>query len=203
MKGAHFKGSNVHVLHGIDSEIKSSDILWNWDVVQGAKENSLLPIGHDSFCNMFALDLLAGDDYGKVYYFNRQEQPPRQYDIADDFNSFLAQIRDWTPEELAELAELSQGEPQAFQGTSFTEFGRKVTNEDLDRIESIVSGMPAFWSNANTSGSVNPKHVLNSEASSEKTPRLLSPEKMLSRATRKMPVMTARSRCWLSFNPAS
>jgi hypothetical protein len=98
--GAHFGGADVLVFYGIDARIESSDLLWNWETLDGCKEYLLLPIAGDSFGHTFAL-VLAKDDYGHVYYFDSGEIPPRPYLVAHDFNDFLGKIREPTPDELA------------------------------------------------------------------------------------------------------
>ncbi|MBK9259821.1 MAG: SMI1/KNR4 family protein [Polyangiaceae bacterium] len=100
--GADFKGTDISVFHGIDDSTESCDLLWNLEVLEGCKDNKLLPIACDSGGNIFMLDL-SKEHHGEVLYFDSAEVPPRPYFLAKDFNGFLAQIRDWTPEELADI----------------------------------------------------------------------------------------------------
>lgn len=102
IEDAPFQSTDIQVFHGIDTEIESSDLLWNLEVLEGCKDNKLLPIACDSGGNIFMLDL-SKEHHGEVLYFDSAEVPPRPYFLAKDFNGFLAQIRDWTPEELADI----------------------------------------------------------------------------------------------------
>lgn len=102
IKGAAFRGTDIQVLHSVDDEFRSCDILWNWENLDGCKESGLLPIANDSGGHKFAL-VLDKENYGHVYYFDSNEVPPRPYHIANDFNEFLSLLRDWTPEELADI----------------------------------------------------------------------------------------------------
>src|SRR4051812_18841744 len=75
IEDAHFGGADIQVFHGLDTQIESSDLMWNLDILEGCKENHLLPIACDSFGNIFML-VLAENDYGHVLYFDSAEVPP-------------------------------------------------------------------------------------------------------------------------------
>lgn len=105
IEGAHFRGTDVQVLYGIDTEITSSDIFWKLDIFEGCIQNHLLPIACDSFGQQFML-ILAEEDYGHVLYFDSAEIPPRPYHIANDFDEFLSKLRAPTPDELGEIDEM-------------------------------------------------------------------------------------------------
>lgn len=102
IEGSHFRATDVQVFHGIDTEIEADNILWNLEILEGCKENHLLPIACDSGGHLFML-ILAEKDYGHVLYFDMFTMPPHPYHIANDFNEFLAKLRAPTPEELAEI----------------------------------------------------------------------------------------------------
>ncbi len=107
IKDASFKTTDVQVLHGVDDDIASCDLLSSWETLEGCKENQILPIAHDSFGHTFGL-VLDDEDYGHVYYFDSRETPPKPYFVAKNFGEFLSQLRDYTPEELAEIDELAK-----------------------------------------------------------------------------------------------
>lgn len=111
---APFMSTDVQVLHGIHTVIKTSDLAWNLDVLEGCVENHLLPIACDSLGNIYML-VLNEEDYGQVYYFDSAETPPKPYFLANDFDEFLSKIREPTPWELGEdessLAESETVEP--------------------------------------------------------------------------------------------
>jgi len=99
IQDASFKTTDVQVLHGIDDEFTSCDLLSSWENLDGCKENQLLPVAHDSGGHSFAL-VVAEEEYGHVYYFDSTEIPPKPYFVANDFDEFLSKIREPTPEEL-------------------------------------------------------------------------------------------------------
>ena len=103
--GAPFRGTDIQVFHSVDDEFQTCDILWGWENLDGCKENLLLPIANDSGGHTFAL-VLDEENYGHVYYFDSNEDPPHPYHIANNFNEFLNKIRAQTPEELAEIDEM-------------------------------------------------------------------------------------------------
>ena len=103
--GAPFRGTDIQVFHSFDDEFQTCDILWGWENLDGCKENLLLPIANDSGGHTFAL-VLDEENYGHVYYFDSNEDPPHPYHIANNFNEFLNKIRAHTPEELAEIDEM-------------------------------------------------------------------------------------------------
>jgi len=102
VEGAPFKGTDINVFHGIDDPSECNDILWNLDVLEGCKENKLLPIATDSCGHLFMI-ALSEETYGHVLYFDSAEIPPRPYLLAKDFGDFLRLIREPTPEELADI----------------------------------------------------------------------------------------------------
>lgn len=108
IEGAPFQGSVVRVLHGIDTSDKCDDIRWNLQVLEGCLENKLLPIATDPYGHKFML-VLNEDHYGHVNYFDSGEIPPRPYLVTDNFDEFLAKLRAYTPEELADIDAMSSG----------------------------------------------------------------------------------------------
>lgn len=107
IEGADFGETDIQVFHGIGDEIVSCDLRWNWENLEGCKENLILPIARDSLGHSFGL-VLDDENYGHVYYFDSREYPPQPYYLADDFHEFLSKIRDWTPEERAEIEEAAR-----------------------------------------------------------------------------------------------
>ena len=71
------------------------------EILEGCKENQLLPIATDSGGNKFVI-VVADEDYGHIYFFDRWETPPRPYFLANTFDEFLSKIREPTPQELGE-----------------------------------------------------------------------------------------------------
>lgn len=103
INGAPFKGTSVQTLFGIDDPIESCDIRWNMQMFRDRMQDPLLAIGCDGFGHIFCI-VLDGDQRGEIHYFNLDVDPPEPYFIAKDFDSFIAKLREFTPEEEATIA---------------------------------------------------------------------------------------------------
>jgi len=85
----------LQVFFGIDSEIESSDLLWNVEVMAGRLPANCLPIACDNSGDLICLSLY-GPDAGSVLfwdYYGEQPGPIRGYEnvykIAESFGEFL------------------------------------------------------------------------------------------------------------------
>lgn len=96
---APFKGTDVKEFLGINREVECENIRWMIGLLDGCKENQLLPIAIDSFGCVFVL-ALSSEEYGRVYYFNRVDGVPEPYLVANDFRELIDKLREPTPEEL-------------------------------------------------------------------------------------------------------
>ncbi|MDI1449639.1 SMI1/KNR4 family protein [Polyangium sp. 6x1] len=103
--GAPFVGADVHELFSVGSECKSGDLLWNKEIFSDRIADHLLPIGDDSGGSLYGI-VTKGEERGYVYYFDYYASW-EPYFVASDFDSFLQQLRSFTPKELAEIKELA------------------------------------------------------------------------------------------------
>jgi len=86
---------------GIDQELETDNIEWNYTVLKGRIPNHLLPIADTGSGDLICLSL-SGIDKGKVYFWDHEgEHEPPTYDnvylIADSFEEFLDSIHFWDP----------------------------------------------------------------------------------------------------------
>ncbi len=172
IEGAPFQATDVHVLYGIDAKRDSNDILWNWEILTGCKENLLLPIAHDSFGHPFTL-VLEDEDYGQVYYFDSKENPPRPYFVANDFNAFLSKIRGPVLEE--EEPEIDSRKPRMYRFVTITDPGRKLSDADIERLEkSLGLPLPKYykWWLELFNGGVPSPNILDIQEAPVKTTRI-------------------------------
>ncbi len=103
--GAPFVGSDVKVFYGVERDRGGGDLLSNKEMLDGAFADHLLPIADDSGGSVYCI-VTRGKERGYVYFLDYYANW-EPYFIATDFDSFLQQLRAWTPEELAEIDALA------------------------------------------------------------------------------------------------
>ncbi len=99
--GAPFVGADVKMFFGARGGDEPDDLLSNKENLSGAFADHLLPIANDHSGSVYCI-VTRGKERGYVYYLDYYANW-EPYFIAEDFDSFLQQLRAWTPEELAEM----------------------------------------------------------------------------------------------------
>jgi len=89
----------LHFFHGLDWEIESINLDWNFRILAGRIPSNFLSIATDTTGNQICLSL-KGQDNGTMYYWDHDaEHAPPTYDnvyfIAASFRAFLDSIHDW------------------------------------------------------------------------------------------------------------
>ncbi len=99
--GAPFGGADVNGFFSVGRGHEDDELLWYKETLDGAIADHLLPIADDSSGSVYCI-VTKGKERGYVYYLDYYASW-EAYFIATDFDSFLQQLRPWTPEELAEI----------------------------------------------------------------------------------------------------
>ena len=87
--------TDIQVFFGIDRDIESSNIMWNFRLLSEQSSNgNYLPIACDSGGNLFCLCISGDTNHGAVYYILNYEGF-LLYTVANDFNEFIGRIRAW------------------------------------------------------------------------------------------------------------
>jgi cell wall assembly regulator SMI1 len=88
----------VQVLFRIDGKIESSNLDWNYGVMNGRIQSNLFPVGCDGSGDLICVSLF-GDDAGSVVFWDYYGETPEPsysnvYHIADSFSEFLTSLRE-------------------------------------------------------------------------------------------------------------
>jgi hypothetical protein len=87
--------TDIQIFFGINREIVSSNLLWNWETfLERIHDKTLLPVACDSGGNLFCLTLL-GEEIGKIVYCDLQDHNLILHPVAPNFETFLEKIRPW------------------------------------------------------------------------------------------------------------
>jgi len=87
--------TDVQVFFGISTDIESSDLSWNFELVKSRYLGvRLLPIACDSGGNLFCLHLSEAQEF-IVVYLDINAPPGSIYKVASGFDEFLGKFRNW------------------------------------------------------------------------------------------------------------
>ena len=87
--------TDVQVFFGIDRDIVSSNLLWNYQLFSERLPNSnCIPIACDSGGNLFCV-CLSGFKAGSIVYCSLDNPELILYPVAEDFEAFLGKLREW------------------------------------------------------------------------------------------------------------
>jgi cell wall assembly regulator SMI1 len=87
----------IHFFFGIDDDVQSCDLLWNWEVVGARLPKSVLPIANDEVGNRFCLDLRHPHAARVLFWDHELEHlgPARSLTtVAASFDDLLDRLAD-------------------------------------------------------------------------------------------------------------
>jgi cell wall assembly regulator SMI1 len=92
IKGLSGSPTDVQEFFGIGTDIESSDIYWNLDLIrQSCPNKKLLPIAVDSGGNFFLLDYTSSNGL-QISYLEIDDGMGELYNVASSFSEFLSKI---------------------------------------------------------------------------------------------------------------
>lgn len=87
---------SIHYFFGIDDDVKSSDVGWNYKTYYGRMPRELLPIAGDGSGNVICLSIKGANKEFIYYWDHDAETSAPTYDnlylISDSFDNFLSGI---------------------------------------------------------------------------------------------------------------
>jgi hypothetical protein len=92
------KVMTVQILFGFNRDIESSCIEWNMYIFRERIPDNLMPIGSSDSGDLYLINL-SGDDYGKIYFWDHEDECGKNcwdniYFVASSFSEFLEKLTD-------------------------------------------------------------------------------------------------------------
>lgn len=86
----------VHFFFGVDDDVDSTDLLWNFDTLSGRLPRHVVPIASDEFGNCFCLDIRRSVNGPVLFWDHEQEgmghDAALRISVAPSFQEWIGQL---------------------------------------------------------------------------------------------------------------